>query len=43
MKRIIIVLVAIVVGYVFISNTSLDNGVNVIKNHKAQLEEMMKY
>ena len=41
MKKIIIVVVMLVVGYMYVGNSAIDNGVNVIKNHKAQLEEVM--
>ena len=41
MKKIIIIVVMIVVGYVYVSNEVVNNGVNVIKARNAQLEEVM--
>ena len=41
MKKIIIIVVMIVVGYAYVSNKVVNNGVNVIKDHNNQLEEVM--
>jgi len=43
MKKIIMIVVMVVVGYAYVSNNVIDNGVNAINNHKAQLEEVMNY
>ncbi len=43
MKKIIIILVIVVVGYVVVGNEVADNGVEAIKNHNAQLEEALKW
>ena len=41
MKKIIIILVIVVSSYAVIGSGIVDNGVNVIKNHHNQLEEVM--
>lgn len=38
MKRIIIMLIIVVSGYGYISDKVVDSGVNIIDNHKVQLE-----
>ena len=41
MKKMIMIIIMVVASYVYVSNEVVDNGVNVINNHKAQLEEVM--
>ena len=41
MKKIIIILIVVVSSYVYVSNEVVGSGVNSIKNHHNQLEEVM--
>ena len=41
MKKIIIIMIIVVVGYVVVGNKVVEGGVDSIKNHNAQLEEVM--
>lgn len=43
MKKIMMIMVMVVVGYMYVGNDVVDNGVNVIKDHKVQLEEALNY
>lgn len=43
MKKIIMIVVMVIVGYMYVGNNIVNNGVNAINNHKAQLEEVMNY
>jgi len=43
MKKIIIIVVMAVIGYMYVGNNVINNGVNSIKNHNNQLEEVMNY
>ena len=41
MKKIMMIMIMVVVGYMYVGNEVVDNGVNVINDHKAQLEEAL--
>lgn len=43
MKKIMMIMVIVVVGYMYVGSEAADNGINYINNHNVQLEESLNY